>query len=214
MVEAQPEAGAAAVAAAGETLLLALQGTALVREALASAAVALYSAAALPAEAPAAVARCFAHGLLLAGDGGGAAPELLLPGEGVAAAAAPAPCGLLDAHLQRRGSGRGLAAELQQLPPLNRICAIRGLLATMPAAVSCAPLTARWPGSGAQQQPWLLLLDGALPAIAAAIQVRRCRAAALQLLDSLRAAEQGAPCRLASGLNCPALLPSHAAGHH
>lgn len=189
MLEQQPEAGDAAVRAAAQALLVALQGQALVREALASAAVALYAAAALPAAQPAALARCFAEGLVLAGSGGeqpAASPlRLLLPGETAAAdgggsASAP-PCGLVDAQLRARqgGAGAGLAAELCRLPALNRICAIRGLAAAMPAEVSCAPLAAAWPvGSalaaawpaGEPRSRWLLLVDGALPAISAAIQ--------------------------------------------
>lgn len=203
-LEQQPAAGAAAATAAGDALLLALQGQALVREAMASAAVALYAAAALPAARPAALARCFAQGLLVGSGsgaaGGGAAPLLLLAEEadGSASKAAAAvgsgavgpAIGLVDAHLRQRqarpdsavtsgsshDSGQsGLAEELSRLPPLNRICAIRGLLAAMPAAVACAPLVARWPGQAGQagqreEQPWLLLVDGALPAISEAIQ--------------------------------------------
>ena len=149
MLRQQPEAAAAAVTAAGEALLLALQRQALVREALASAAVALYAAAALPAAPPAAVARCFAEGLLLAqpqqhipnggtsssvGGSGEQPPPvlLLLPGEPAAEAAEGqrAPIGLLDARLQQRqqhgGRKAGLSAELRRLPPLSRLCAIRG----------------------------------------------------------------------------------------
>lgn len=174
MLAEQPVAAAAAVAAAGEALLLALRGQSLAREALASAAVALYASAALPAAAPAALARCFADGLLASEASGAAAPtpRLLLPGEaapaaGAAAAAASPPVGLLDAHLQRQGSS--LVAELRRLPPLSRLCAVRGLLSALPAEVSCAPLRAV-AADGAHTQ-WLLLVDGALPAISAAVQV-------------------------------------------
>lgn len=202
MLEQQPAAGAAAVTAAGDALLVALQGQALVREAMASAAVALYAAAALPDAPPAALARCFAQGLLCSGGSGSAVvgqptPMLLLPTEAEGSAAAMAcgagdiAVGLVDSHLRQRqaqpnsdssrGSGRGsssqggLAGELRQLPPLNRICAIRGLLAAMPATVACAPLATRWsgqtgPAGQREEQPWLLLVDGALPAISAAIQ--------------------------------------------
>lgn len=140
MLEREPEAARAAVLAAGEALLLALQGQALVREALASAAVALYAAAALPAAAPAALARCLAQGLMLPRqDGGGQLPRLMLPEEAPAADAplagvsdaqegfeeqAAAPVGLLDAHLRQRGAS--LAAELAKLAPISRVCAIRG----------------------------------------------------------------------------------------
>lgn len=154
MLEEQPEAGAAAVVAAGQALLAALQGQALVRESLASAAVALYAAAALPAAAPAAMARCLAQGLMLAdpllsgearqqqqqgqqqeGSQPGGPPELLLPGQGACQAVAGpvgqapalrAPSGLLDAQLRERGAS--LADELARLPPINRVCAIRGEL--------------------------------------------------------------------------------------
>lgn len=203
MLEQQPAAGAAAITAAGDALLGALQGQALVREALASAAVALYAAAALPAAPPAALARCFARGLMLGGGGSDASaavepdgPVLLLATEaegGTPAAAdgaAEPAVGLVDAHLRQRqahssGSGTssssdesgspgqgGLAGELSSLPPLNRICAIRGLLAATPAAVACAPLVPRWSGRTGQwdERPWLLLVNGALPAIEEAIQ--------------------------------------------
>lgn len=198
MLEQQPAAGAAAVTAAGDALLVALQGQALVREAMASAAVALYAAAALPDAPPAALACCFAQGLLLGGSSAAAgqpAPVLLLPeeadAEGSAAAmaggAADFAVGLVDSHLRQRqaqphsgssSSRGGLAGELSQLPPLNRICAIRGLLAAMPATVACAPLATRWsgqtgPAGQREEQPWLLLVDGALPAISAAIQASR-----------------------------------------
>lgn len=198
MLEQQPEAAAAAVAAAGQALLVALQGQALVREVLASTAVALYAAVALPAAEPAALARCFAEGLVLSGGSGGGGSScgeqpavtplrLLLPGEaagaGAGSSSAPAPpCGLVDERLRARqgGTGASLAAELQRLPALNRICAIRGLAGAMPAEVSCAPLAAAWPAgsalaaawpAGEPQSRWLLLVDGALPAISAAIQV-------------------------------------------
>lgn len=205
ILEQQPEAAAGAVAAAGQALLVALQGQALVRESLASAAVALYAAVALPAAEPAALARCFAEGLVLGVSGidgsssgssangtasGGelqaVAPlRLLLPGEaaGGAGGSAPAvPCGLVDAWLRARqgGTGASLASELQRLPAINRICAIRGLAGAMPAEVSCAPLAAAWPAGsalaaawpgGEPQSRWLLLVDGVLPAISAAIQV-------------------------------------------
>ncbi|KAL4419934.1 hypothetical protein ABPG75_007032 [Micractinium tetrahymenae] len=179
VLERQPEAAAAAVLAAGEALLLALQGQSLVRESLASAAVALYAAAALPAAAPAALARCLAQGLMLpAEDGQGCSRplQLLLPTEAVAAGAAAqapsaadaaAPFGLLDGHLRQRGAS--LAAELAKLSPISRVCAIRGLLSAIPAEVSCAPLVAATP-EGPAQQPWLPLVDGALPAISSAIQ--------------------------------------------
>lgn len=177
------------MAAAGEALLQALQGQALVREALASAAVALYAAAGLPAVDPAALACCLAEGLFLDGASQGAT-VVRLPREGVSinATTAPAPVGLLDAHLQQRhGGGQGLAPQLRRLPPLNRICAMRGLLAALPGEVTCAPLALAGAAEVPEQQaggaprPWLLLVDGALPAIAAAIQVRRvwcaCRGA-------------------------------------
>jgi hypothetical protein len=156
--------------AAGEALLLALQGQALVREAMASAALALYAAAALPSAAPGAVARCFAQGLLLpdpAADQGsrnsstsGSSTRisssssnqfvLLLPEEAAAgqasAAASASGVGLLDAHLLRQGGG-GLACQLRRLTPLNRVCAIRG---EHPAEVW-------WDGSGGVAGCHLLL---------------------------------------------------------
>lgn len=175
MLAEQPDAATAAVAAAGEALLLALRGQSLAREALASAAVALYASAALPAAAPAALARCFAEGLLAAEADGAAPPlHLLLPGETAPAAGAafagtaPPPAGLLDAHLRQEGSS--LVAELRRLPPLSRLCAVRGLLSALPGEVSCAPLRAV-AADGSQAQ-WLLLVDGALPAVSAAVQVR------------------------------------------
>lgn len=143
MLEHQPEAASAAVLAAGEALLLALQGQSLVREALASAAVALYAAAALPAAAPAALARCLSQGLMPPAEhgqaGNGQPKQLLLPSEAPASAAAltgltvdqatsivaAAPAvGLLDGHLRQRGAS--LEAELAKLAPITRVCAIRG----------------------------------------------------------------------------------------
>lgn len=138
MLERRPDAAAAAVRAAGEALLLALQGQSLVREALASAAVALYAAAVLPAAAPAALAACLSQGLMLPGgqeqeqSGGQPQPQLLLPGQAAgpyaaqaaSTAEAAAAAGLLDAHLRQQGTS--LAAELAKLAPINRVCAVRG----------------------------------------------------------------------------------------
>jgi hypothetical protein len=148
MLAEQPAAGASAVVAAGDALLCALSGRALVREALASAAVALAAAATLPAAPPAALALCLAEGLLLVpggAEGGDDAADsspgqplalLLLPEEaeggaesGTAGSTAPPagrlPLGLLDCQLRQRGMG-GLAAELRRLPPISRLCALRG----------------------------------------------------------------------------------------
>lgn len=147
LLDTEPEAGAAAVVAAGEALLVALQGQVLVREALSSAAVALYAAAVLPAADPAAVARCLAQGLVLPppavqGEQQGEQLRreegeewqdqeltLLLPGQAAMAraaadAAAEVPLGWFGAALRQRGSC--LAAELRRLAPLNRACAIKG----------------------------------------------------------------------------------------
>ena len=158
-------AAAAAVTAAGTALLRALSGSMLAREALSSAAVALYAAAALPPNPPAVMAADLAEGLRL------------LPGAANNAAAAAAAdqgvlVSVLDAALRHRGSS--LVADLMRMPELSRVCALRGLLAALPAEVLCWPLAyptdAAAGPAGDSSGAWQLLRDGALPSLCAAIQ--------------------------------------------
>ena len=204
----------AAVLEAGTALLEALKGTTLAREALSSAAVALCAAAVLPAaSAPDSLVVCLAQGLRLAPSavqllpapaGEAGAPLSAAAADGrvlVVAEAGPGHVvGLVDAQLRQQDSS--LAAELATIPDLNRVCALRGLLAALPAEVLCAPLP--WlPGgcaagsgggggngrSSSCKGGWMLLRDGALPAICGAIKVgfAACRTS-LQMLGGTVAA--------------------------
>lgn len=117
------------------------------REAMAPAAVALAAAAALPDVPPAWLARELALGLDLAPRPGRVSGAPSPPG-----AAAPA-CGevhgVVGAHLAAQG--RSLRAELARVGPLGRVCALRGLVAVLPAATLCAPL--HWAGAGVAEPP-------------------------------------------------------------
>jgi hypothetical protein len=144
--------GAAAVAAAAECMLEAMQGTALVREAMASAAVVVWAAATLPDVPAGAAAAAFAAGLT---------PSQLDTSSSLLAAAAAAAAGsstttsscsgtkalqevwssssLLEQLLQARGSS--LVSELQRASPAGRICAVKGLLTAMPAEALMADIS-------------------------------------------------------------------------
>lgn len=149
------EQGALALASiceAAQSMLCTLQGSLVVREALASAAVVVWSAAILPAVPPTAASLVVAAGLT---------PEQLPPGLAAAAAAVAgahgvcARSGSISARAQQllqawRDSslleqqlalqGRSLVAELQAAPHVARVCALRGLLAAMPAAALAGDL--------------------------------------------------------------------------
>lgn len=117
-----------------------VQGSVLAREALASAAVALYAATTLPAATPQAVALHFAEGLLRpppqtihpSSEGGHAedakrnrptATRLVAAAGGPTALEAP-PLGLVDTQL--RDGGSSLVHQLQGLPDIARVCALKG----------------------------------------------------------------------------------------
>lgn len=106
----------------------------LAREALASAAVALYAAATLPAASPQATALHFAEGLLMppaAAPAAAGAASLRLVALGADAAVSSGdgalegpPLSLLDAKL--RSGGSSLVAELHRMPAISRVCALKG----------------------------------------------------------------------------------------
>ncbi|GAB4815827.1 hypothetical protein N2152v2_002873 [Parachlorella kessleri] len=191
-----------------------MQGSVLAREALASAAVALYAAATLPSGDPRAAALHFSEGLLLPGPAAVDTPAPLGAGAGSTTAAPPAAAlgggsiptpaaelrlrkpggvaklvaerggpgavegpslGLLDEELRSRGSC--LVAELQSLPAISRVCALKGLLYALPMEVCCTPLLllkAR-PGVEGEEgdgggQPWMLLTDGAISVLSEAVR--------------------------------------------
>jgi hypothetical protein len=127
--------GAAAVAAAAECMLEALQGNALVREAMASAAVVVWAAATLPDVPAAAAAAAFAAGLTPC-QLHAAAPQEVATGSLSSSSSMSlqevwASSSLLEQFLQARGSS--LVAELHRASPAGRICAVKGLLTAMPA---------------------------------------------------------------------------------
>lgn len=124
------------------------QGRALVREALASAAVVLWAASLLPAVEPGAAAAAFGQGLffaasptVVAGATVGSIPvydSSYGSGSVVDAAAAVAAAvgtypplgGWLDEWFRSRGSS--LVAELHRFSPIGRICSLKGLVTAMP----------------------------------------------------------------------------------
>jgi hypothetical protein len=179
--------GEAAVFEATEALLAALHSQALVREGMASAAVGLWHAALLPAVPPAAAALAVVRGLELDGGGAsqggqdGAAGAALRPGaeleaawlegslvEALLAARAEAARGPGAAAAARRAHGSCLAAELADVGPLGRLCAVKGLLMALPAQVLCCDLNGG--AGGASDGSWCVLIDGALPVAARALQ--------------------------------------------
>ncbi|GIL79887.1 hypothetical protein Vretifemale_9023, partial [Volvox reticuliferus] len=131
----------------GRAMLRALQGRALVREALASAAVVLWAASLLPDVAPGAAAAAFGQGLFLAstlspsppaGKGNAAGPVLVY-GEPSGGLAADRPLGgWLDDWLRDRGSN--LVLEIRRFSPIGRICSLKGLVTAMPKEATCAQL--------------------------------------------------------------------------
>jgi hypothetical protein len=119
------------------------QGRALIREALASAAVVLWAAALLPHVAPGAAAAAFGQGLFFgiappppppAGDGAAdAAGTQVLVYDSGAAGLVPGDAPLnawLDEWLRSRGSS--LVSELRRFSPIGRICSLKGLVTAMP----------------------------------------------------------------------------------
>jgi len=156
---AGPVARAAICEAAG-SMLCALQGSLVVRETLASAAVVVWSAAVLPDVDPTAAALVFAAGLTA---------EQLPQGVAAVAAAAAAAGGtsslvsvraqellqsfrsrsLLEQQLAAQGSS--LVRELQSTPLVARVCALRGLLNAMSPTALAGNLGLAWPHAGTSQ---------------------------------------------------------------
>jgi hypothetical protein len=140
-------------------MLSALQGTLLVREAMASAAVVVWAAAVLPAVPPAAAALVFAAGLMpqqlpercvaAAAAAAESAPLSAAVSTGPALASQLLHCfsssSLLQQHLA--ASGSSLLAELQAIPAAAKVCAVRGLLTAMPVAALAGDMGLQ------QQQP-------------------------------------------------------------
>jgi hypothetical protein len=141
----------ASICESAQSMLCALQGSLLVREALASAAVVVWSAAALPAVPPTTAALAFAAGLMR-----DHLPPGLVAAVGVAAPdAAAASAGTVSMRAQQllqtwhnsslleqqlAAQGRSLIVVLQDMPLVARVCALRGLLAAMPAAALAGDL--------------------------------------------------------------------------
>jgi hypothetical protein len=132
--------GAAAVAAAATCMLEALQGTALVREAMASAAVVVWAAATLPDVPAAAAAAAFAAGLTPSQLDAAAAAACASSGSsGLSLQQVWSSSSLLEQLLQAQGSS--LVTELQRASPAGRICAVKGLLTAMPAEALMADIS-------------------------------------------------------------------------
>ncbi|KAF6263138.1 putative death-receptor fusion protein-domain-containing protein [Scenedesmus sp. NREL 46B-D3] len=136
--------GAAAVAAAADCMLEALQGTALVREAMASAAVVVWAAATLPDVPAAAAAAAFAAGLtpgqLDKSAEAGAKPCVTITNtSSFSLQEVWSSSSLLEQLLQARGSS--LVLELQRASPAGRVCALKGLLTAMPAEALMADIS-------------------------------------------------------------------------
>ena len=179
--------GEAAVLKAADAMLLGLRSRALIREAVVSAAVAVWQAALLPEVPPAAAAYAFARGLSLgAGGSGGAAlpPNAALEAawlEGsVVERALAARAGAAAAAADRAAYGSVFAAELARCSPLGRLCALKGLVTALPVRSLCCDLSAVASAGGTDSGTdsssgnagtgWGLLIDGALPAALASIQ--------------------------------------------
>lgn len=160
--EAAGGPGALAVAAiceAAQSMLSALHGLLMVREALASAAVVVWAAAVLPAVPPTAAALAFAVGLMpgqvpagiadiAAGSAADAVGSTGSSTDGVSTRARELlqewrENSLLEQQLALNGTS--LALQLQKAPAVARVCALKGLLAAMPAAALAGNL-------GLQQQ--------------------------------------------------------------
>jgi hypothetical protein len=172
--------GAAAVAAAAECMLEALQGTALVREAMASAAVVVWAAATLPEVPAGAAAAAFAAGLtptqldassLASAAGAGSSTTSSSSNGTKSLQQVWSSSSLLEQLLQARGSS--LVSELQQASPAGRICAVKGLLTAMPAEalmadISCWQQKQAFAGSSSSRGA-TFVMDCVLPfAVAAA----------------------------------------------
>lgn len=134
--EAGGPAGAA-ICAAAQAALAGLQGSVLLREALASAAVVLWSAACLPPATPHREALLLAQALV---------PDCLPPALH-AAADSSEPEGLLRRLLAARGVD--LRTELGRITTIARVCAVRGLLSAMSPQACCAALLPAGGGSSA-----------------------------------------------------------------
>lgn len=165
--------GAHALVHAAQTMFRALQGKALVREALSSAAVVAWAVAVLPAVPP-------QHTTILVSQGlfGHVLPEgckLVVdqnPAEVGAAAAAGvegssgASSGLLDSCLALQGSS--WLAEMQQYSETGKVCAVKGLMTSAPMATLCARLNLV--SANGRASPWHFLTDGVLTAACQAVE--------------------------------------------
>ncbi|GBF89110.1 hypothetical protein Rsub_01827 [Raphidocelis subcapitata] len=213
------EDGASAVLEAADMMLFVLRGRILVRESMAGAAIGLWHAALLGGVPPAAAAAVVARGLGIGGGGGAAdaaaagargeqwRPKALRINEQLQAewldksllerllasrmerAAGP---GAVAAA--RRAHGSCFAAQLARATPVGRLCALKGMIGSMPPEALCCDLSGpaarseqlnggsgsgngnggSGGGSGGSGDDdgasWGLLIDGALPLTAATLQ--------------------------------------------
>jgi len=242
------EEGEAAIFEICRAGLRALRSHALVREAMVSAAVAVWHATLQPGVPPGAAALVFARGLALdgsrgwvtgAGRSGGdsASSDLrmqerqhnaLLPSQQLQTA------WLEASHIERRmateleriggeaavaaarkAHGSCMGAQLAQASPLGRLCALKGVMMSLPPAALCHNLNAvsgsdaaNGGTNGSSSATWCLLIDGALPAAAVTLQtagdshfkfhaagtllvaLQRCRAVWQQLASTAAAADE------------------------
>ncbi|EFJ43357.1 hypothetical protein VOLCADRAFT_96436 [Volvox carteri f. nagariensis] len=192
VVSAPHRGGREAVVLAGTAMLRALQasvvvqwgeGRALVREALASAAVVLWAASLLPGVPPAAAAAAFGQGLFFGGSATGSVLMYdAIVGGGAAAAAAvsitstsasplapgDAPLGSWLDDWLRNQRGSSLVSELRRFSPIGRICSLKGLVTAMPKPqrpAATGPVTELGAAAAAAAvtfRPWHFLVDGAL----------------------------------------------------
>jgi hypothetical protein len=183
----------AAIFEACQAGLRALRSHALVREAMVSSAVAVWHAAQLPAAPPAAAALVFARGLAI--DGGRAwtatsggdgqrrqkalrpSAELQAVWDGASlverrmAAEMDMEGGPGAAAAARRAHGSCMAAQLARVSPLGRLCALKGVMMSLPPHALCHNLDGGGSSGGdVGGSSWCLLVDGALPASAITLQ--------------------------------------------
>lgn len=167
---AAAQEGRAALVTAARAMLQALQGRALVREAMASAASVLWVTALAPGLPPPAVAAVFATGLFLSPEQTSQGASIQWtgpdvghnspPAAGASAAALPGCSGASDPYRGlgvvdeglRAAGGRGLVQELQRLSAVGKLCGLKGLATVLPLRdVLCSPLRLTWaPVAGAE----------------------------------------------------------------
>ncbi len=167
------EEDAAALAFTARVMLRALQGSSLVREAMASAASVVWAASLAPDVPPAAAAALVAEGLFVSA-------EAAAQGETIRWLLVPGGCSGGEQHQQpggqdvgaverglRLGWGTGLVAELRAISAVGRVCGLRGFATAMPLEALCARLTLRPAaaaagGGGPDPRPFCVLIDGLL----------------------------------------------------